>query len=418
MNSNTLHTINALRHCEEIRNRLYTTGGRYRSSSVRKIPGMDTVDLSKVWSAMQGGNPHADEALATLQDSACRTVLSLICCSADPDNFTSEIISRQPKFACGKNVLELLATTLEANNRRFPETIQALESLTVASPYSICGVDVDIDFSEALYMALRNSANMHDVPLPSVGSNNDANTLSWCIDVLGSGTASFDSIFEQLQSIDPHITNKGKYTLKGLVKHINRIACRLWYDRGIVVDAEDTLKRIVCRVANTLRLKKKYSSLLVAYFNFASNIISFDDEIDVESILFASVTAKDAILTLFDDVEKVGGGDVGLMFRLDQIDDSEYLSSSSLLSERISHFENGLLEVTDAGVIVHNSVSKFGSTLDHSKTESGATVALPPSSESQDEDDLFFNVSDAPSVAADTDIFTEVVNDVEAKKKA
>ena len=377
MNEKTSNLIKGLRHCLDVRDRVLGKNGHYRTSGLRNVPGMDAIDPYAVWNSMKGLHSTSMKALELIETASSRLFLSMLCCDTPSEGFADTVTERVvAEFDCKEAPARLLADKLVEHDRRFADVSRDLT--TCSDEVDLFGVPADENFDKAVFVALRSTVHVKEGPLPSYKGDRKV-ILEYVYDSLDDGVAPLDNLFKALQKIDPSISNRGDYTSKGVLNHANRISHRLWYDTGICMpQIEDSVRRAIVRTARTMVLSNMYAGILSTHIDTTIGLWkSLESKmVDVSLFLSSAIYSCNAVKTVYSNIEKTGG-DAGLMLQMFGYDEAPLHEQTRTLPDFIDYLENGLMEVNENCQVVRNPANKYGGTLGHTKTASGATVATP-----------------------------------------
>jgi hypothetical protein len=352
---------------------------------------------------MNGGDDRAERALGVFLSAGDRLLIGNLCCTIPEENFVEDVAnSLSTECNISLEVANLIATSLKLHDRRFPAVEAHLESLIVDEAYSLCGVEVDSDFSACLLTALNSSVHINGNSISPADAPEFLDILNKCF-VGMEGRTDADPItkaaFKSLQRIDSSIISR-TLTANSVYTHAYRLAHRLWYDTGVLCDEIiPSLKMLACRVAHSLYNYKRFAPVIGLHLTTISNLVDLilDSEILLaDELEHASIMSYNALDRLCRAAKSLGA-DVGLMLHLDEYDEKDLHFTLSKVPEMITFFENCSLEVLDSGKLIRHSTNKYGGTMATksipSSNGSVATVADPTRSVKEETLSLFDKIT-------------------------
>jgi len=380
MNEMTIAAVKCLENCSEMIKKMITEGGHYRTNPLRNIAGTEEdVDLGLVHEAMEGEDLAlaARDALMLVEN---RTPLAILCCEGPTDGFREWLSGKLVKdFGWEEDLSRFVAARMDRFDRRFKAVMDSLEDFADAT---VCGVSVDGSFKDAAYLYLKTAVHMKDDSL-TMPAGKTAADASLVLETAAAGAdmpgADCRRLFESIRKYDGSISLTGEPTPKSVKNHALRMATRLWYDTGVVTPfIEAGLKRNLCKVANSMRLRGMYVPMIRMSVMDVHGIRSCFESKSVmaERLERISGLAMNSLYELCSMAESEGA-DVGLMLRLSGYDEEELSVLRSFMEDYREYFANGFMSVEEDGSIVRKVRNSFGGTMLHDRTDSGATVANP-----------------------------------------
>jgi hypothetical protein len=393
MNTMTKSLLKSMENCTAAVNRIITDKGHLRNDRRRNIPGVnDDMDLRAIHNAMFGEELTL-EARDLLMKVENRAPLAMLCCEGPEEDFREWLVDKMIKdFEWGSDISNFLATRIVDNDRRFKPVMDSLADFDSAE---VCGVPVNDEFHHAFHLYLTSVSGMRG-PL-SLG--NLVNTSDDLVGLLEKSALAGDDpdadhthFLSRLSEYDKSVVVVSG-TRQSLKKHTVRVGIRLWYDTGVCPPSiEQTLRRNLCKVANTIRYSNMYMPMLKLHFDVMHGMRPCIESkmIDAMRLCLISRLTLNSIHEIYDAAEE-RGADIGFMLDLYDLDPSHLVDLRSFMDEWHEYFSNGFMFIDDDGVVSRKSRNDFGSTMLHDRTPSGATVANPVKKVKVESDNDLFN---------------------------